>query len=254
MHDPLAIEVCTSCHDDATLRVQRYLDAIPPSGATPPTSPPRMSPSPGAGTSADTLLLSIASILALVIAAWVAHRRGKHFRDLGAWWRSPRWTPHAAGALLGITVAASYALRNRPIGISGAVDSLAGYVGRAIAPEATYWRHVISVGIDEHTFLVIGVLFGALLSSAFSGTLRARWLPDRGWTERFGRRRSTRIALAFVGAALVQFGAGIAGGCTSGLAISGGALLSPAAFVFVAGMFAGGIPVAVLAARRITRK
>jgi hypothetical protein len=49
-----------------------------------------------------------------------------------------------------------------------------------------------------------------------------------------------------VAAVLVQIGAGIAGGCTSGLAISGGAVLSPAAFVFMAGMFAGGIPAAWL--------
>ena len=51
---------------------------------------------------------------------------------------------------------------------------------------------------------------------------------------------------AFIGAVLVQFGAGIAGGCTSGLAISGGAVLAPGAFIFMAGMFLGGIPTALL--------
>jgi len=55
-----------------------------------------------------------------------------------------------------------------------------------------------------------------------------------------------RLLVAFFGAMLVQLGAGIAGGCTSGLAISGGALLSPAAFVFMGGMFASGIPTAWL--------
>jgi uncharacterized protein len=36
----------------------------------------------------------------------------------------------------------------------------------------------------------------------------------------------------------LEYAAGIAGGCTSGLAISGGMLLAPAAFLFIMGMFA----------------
>jgi hypothetical protein len=39
---------------------------------------------------------------------------------------------------------------------------------------------------------------------------------------------------------------GIAGGCTSGLAISGGVQLAPAAFLFMAGMFASGITTAMI--------
>jgi uncharacterized membrane protein YedE/YeeE len=91
-----------------------------------------------------------------------------------------------------------------------------------------------------------GVLLGSFASAKLAGVARRRWLPDTEWTERFGGRRRTRLVLAFLGATLVQIGAGIAGGCTSGLAISGGAVLSPAAFLFMAGMFAGGIPVAWL--------
>lgn len=48
----------------------------------------------------------------------------------------------------------------------------------------------------------------------------------------------------FVGTATLEIVAGVAGGCTAGLAVSGGAVLAPGAFVFMAGMFAGGIPVA----------
>ena len=50
-----------------------------------------------------------------------------------------------------------------------------------------------------------------------------------------------RWGLAFIGAIILEYAAGIAGGCTSGLAISGGMLLAPAAFLFIAGMFASGI-------------
>ena len=44
-----------------------------------------------------------------------------------------------------------------------------------------------------------------------------------------------RWVLAFIGAIILEFAAGIAGGCTSGLAISGGMLLAPAAFLFIMG-------------------
>jgi uncharacterized membrane protein YedE/YeeE len=50
----------------------------------------------------------------------------------------------------------------------------------------------------------------------------------------------------FVGGVIVEYGAGIAGGCTSGLLISGGMLLAPAAFLFMGGMFASGIVTALI--------
>ena len=48
----------------------------------------------------------------------------------------------------------------------------------------------------------------------------------------------------------LEYAAGIAGGCTSGLAISGGMLLVPAAFLFIAGMFASGIVTALIIYRK----
>jgi uncharacterized protein len=98
--------------------------------------------------------------------------------------------------------------------------------------------------ITWHVWLVIGVLIGSWAASKLAGGVSARWLPDSQWRERFGPKRLARLAIAFGGAVLVQFGADVAGGCTSGLAISGGAALSPAAFLFMAGMFATGIPTA----------
>lgn len=257
MHDGLEERACAACHDDAHARRAGYeaapAPAPPPSGGAAGDAARTPTPPAAGPASADRVLLALAGVLGLALAALALRRRGVHVAELLAWLRRPRWSAHAAGALLGVTVAASYALRGRPVGISGAFDALAGYVGRALARDDTYWGQVVTVDVDERFFLVVGVLFGALLSSSFSGTLRRSWLPDRGWRERFGDARATRLVIAFVGALLVQVGAGIAGGCTSGLAVSGGAVLSPAAFVFVAGMFAGGIPVALVVARRIGR-
>ena len=71
-------------------------------------------------------------------------------------------------------------------------------------------------------------------------------MPDQQWTAVFGRSRARRWAVMFFGAIVLEIGAGIAGGCTSGLAISGGMLLAPAAFIFIGAMFASGIATAAL--------
>ena len=73
---------------------------------------------------------------------------------------------------------------------------------------------------------------------------------DPQWIAIFGPQIWKRWLIAFFGAIILEYGAGIAGGCTSGLAISGGMLLAPAAFLFIAAMFASGIITAMLVYRR----
>ena len=79
-----------------------------------------------------------------------------------------------------------------------------------------------------------------------SGTLKLRWNDDVQWQRIFGPQVWKRAAVAFFGAMILEYGAGIAGGCTSGLAISGGMLLAPAAFIFIGGMFISGIFTALI--------
>jgi hypothetical protein len=148
--------------------------------------------------------------------------------------------------LLGLVVAFSEVVCGRPLAASGAFDKLAAYPGGWLFPSSQYYGHIMAPGITWQVWLVVGVLAGSFASSKLSGEARLRWLPDTQWQPRFGASRKLRLILAFFGAVLVQVGAGIAGGCTSGLAISGGAALAPGAFLFMAGMFAGGIPTAWL--------
>ena len=247
---------CAGCHaEDAAARAARYrATATQPSstaGAAPPTTPP--APGAGSGASAgptpsiDRVLVVLGAALAAILAAIVARDRHALSRVRPvAWLRAKIWSAYAAGAGLGVIVAASEALCGRPIAASGAFDKLAAYPGRALFPASPYYAYVMHPAITWQVWLMVGVLVGAFTSARLAGVAHRRWLPDTGWTELFGARRSVRLLVAFVGAVLVQLGAGIAGGCTSGLAISGGAVLSPAAFVFMAGMFAGGIPTAWL--------
>lgn len=160
--------------------------------------------------------------------------------------RTALWSPYLTGALLGIVVAVSEVFCGRPVAAAGAFDKLAAYLGRALFPQSQYYAHVMSPGITWQVWLIVGLVAGSFAASLLAKEVRPRFLPDTQWEDRFGPSRARRIVVAFLGAVLVQVGAGIAGGCTSGLAISGGAALAPAAFVFMAGMFAGGIPTAWL--------
>jgi hypothetical protein len=74
-------------------------------------------------------------------------------------------------------------------------------------------------------------------------------MDDAQWKTIFGPQLWKRWVLLFVGAIILEYGAGIAGGCTSGLAISGGMLLAPAAFIFIGAMFMSGIVTALLVYR-----
>ena len=233
---------CARCHaDDADARAEGYRATLA-AQPRPPAAPPRPAAARATGTTIDRALTAAAVALALVLGALLGHRRERG--ALGAWLRAATWTPYAAGAGLGLVVAITEVALVRPIAAAGAFDRLAAYPGRALFADHPYYAHVMRPQITWQVWLMVGLLLGSLASSRAAGVARWRWLPDHDWTPRFGPSRARRLALAFVGAALVQIGAGIAGGCTSGLAISGGATLAPAAFLFMAGMFAGGIPTA----------
>lgn len=236
---------CAGCHaDDSSARAERYLVAA--ANTAPPSTAPPVNPPTGttASSTADRILAALAMLLTIALYFVVRREMAGEIRSLPGWLRAKTWNPYAAGALLGLVVAFSEVICGRPLAVSGAFDKLAAYVGRWLFPSSQYYGHIMTPGITWQTWLIVGVLAGSFASSKLSGGARWRWLPDTQWESRFGASRKLRLTIAFFGAVLVQVGAGIAGGCTSGLAISGGAALAPAAFLFMAGMFTGGIPTA----------
>jgi hypothetical protein len=171
--------------------------------------------------------------------------------------RKETWSPYVAGVLLGLVGILAVWLSNNLLGASGAFENLAGLLGKAVAPKAfdnLYFNFIMPPGITYGVILAIGLFFGGLIGAATSGTLK--WgkkdaaNSDAQWKRTFGPQAWKRWMLAFVGAIILEYAAGIAGGCTSGLAISGGMLLAPAAFLFIAGMFASGIVTALIIYRR----
>lgn len=250
LRDPLLADSqsCTGCHvADAVERAERYRAVrtnLVAAAAAPPAPPPR--PTGGASATGNRILAAVALVLAAALFKALRLESPLPRRSAVAWLRDELWSPYLAGTLLGLVVAFSEVRSGKPLGASGAFDKLAAYVGRWLFPTSQYYVHVMTPGITWQVWLMVGVLGGSFASSVLSGQARVRWLPDTEWRGRFGSSRALRLVVAFAGAALVQIGAGIAGGCTSGLAISGGAALAPAAFLFMAGMFAGGIPAAWL--------
>jgi uncharacterized membrane protein YedE/YeeE len=164
------------------------------------------------------------------------------------------WSPYIAGVWLGLVGVLAVWLSNSLLGASGAFESVVGLIGKALAPQAfniMYFNFIMPPGITWGVVLFIGTIIGGGLGALSSKTWKVRFnTDDPQWIAIFGPQTWKRWALAFLGAIILEYGAGIAGGCTSGLAISGGMLLAPAAFLFIAAMFVSGIITALLVYRR----
>ncbi len=170
------------------------------------------------------------------------------------------WSPYIAGILLGIVGLLTVLLANTLLGASGAFESIAGLIGKKIVPSVfsnIYWgteggraMPVIRPEITWSVILLVGTIFGGTLGSLTSRTFKFRWNDDAQWKRIFGPQPWKRWVLGFIGAIIVEYGAGIAGGCTSGLAISGGMLFVPAAFLFMAGFMVTGIITIMIIYRR----
>jgi len=171
--------------------------------------------------------------------------------------RKEEWSPYVAGILLGLVGIGAVWASDSLLGASGAFENIAGLIGKAVAPKIfdnMYFNFIMPPGITWGVVLLIGVFFGGMIGAASSGTLlwgkKGSANADPQWKRIFGPQVWKRWMLAFFGAIVLEFAAGIAGGCTSGLAISGGMLLAPAAFLFIAGMFASGILTALIIYRK----
>jgi uncharacterized membrane protein YedE/YeeE len=162
--------------------------------------------------------------------------------------------PYWAGFGLGLVLLSSYLLMGRGLGASGAFASFVSWVTGSIAPE-----HIAGNGFFEKyldparaahplkdylVFEVIGIALGGLISGVIAG--RVRFSIDRGPQA----ASAARLALAFAGGILMAVGAQLARGCTSGQALSGGALLNLGSWIFMICVFVGAYLMAYLVRRQ----
>lgn len=159
--------------------------------------------------------------------------------------RKRAWSPYVVGVGIGILSWFAFASVNKPIGITTAFENTAALTEKAAVPGfeqrnpyfAEKAKENKSPKIDWEWMLVLGVFVGSFVSSKLSGDRSKEKVPAL-WAWRFGPRTATRFAGAFIGGAIMMFGARVARGCTSGHGISGALQLAVSSWIFVALLFA----------------
>lgn len=165
------------------------------------------------------------------------------------------WNPYLAGIVLGLVLLATFLIMGNGLGASGAVNRFAVGAVKTVAPaHAAATPKMAALTSAKHSILdnwlvfeVLGVFLGGILGAFTAGRLR-------GIRVLRGPRISVRGRLFFAvfGGVLMGFAARLARGCTSGQALSGGALMSVGSWVFMFAVFAGGYALALAVRRQWT--
>lgn len=150
--------------------------------------------------------------------------------------------PYIAGAMIGVVLFLAFALTHGGLGASGAISRLQVYFTRLF-----FAGHVDRVGyfaamgggdrnvLDHSSILMLlGTFFGGLVSAKFHARLKFEVFRGPNISN------AKRLLLALVGGIFMGYGARFARGCTSGQALSGGAVLSLGSWAFMFSVFIGG--------------
>ncbi len=167
----------------------------------------------------------------------------------------PYMNPYLAGIGLGLVLLAAFVVMGRGLGASGAFSSLVAWVMQKIAPAHTaanpFYAEYLGDGTvhplkDWLVFEVLGLFVGGFVSGKLGH--RVRRTVERG--PRISIKG--RLLYAFLGGGLMGIGAKLARGCTSGQALTGGALLNLGSWAFMMSVFAGGYAMAYFMRRQWT--
>lgn len=148
--------------------------------------------------------------------------------------------PYLAGIGLGIVLLVAFIIMGRGLGASGALSSILTFGVNGVAQEHTqsnnFYKEYLNTPSgnplnDWLVYEILGVLIGGFFSGLISG--RIRRTVDKSTRISI----STRLIYAFCGGIFMGLGSKIARGCTSGQALTGGALLSVGSWVFMITVF-----------------
>lgn len=153
----------------------------------------------------------------------------------------PYINPYVAGALLGTLLFLCFFVTGAGLGASGGLTHVQVAVLDALAP-----GHVDRVGYlaeigggsrsplnNSTVFMLLGTIMGGALSGWLNGRLKLEIRKGPHITN------ETRLALAFIGGFIMVYGARMARGCTSGQALTGGAVLAAGSWAFMFAVFGG---------------
>ena len=165
----------------------------------------------------------------------------------------PYSNPYLVGVGLGLVLLAAFVIMGRGLGASGAFSTLIAVGVDTVAPEHasnnTFYSNYLGDGTtnpfkDWLVFEVIGVLAGGFISGSLAGRVR------KGIEKGPRISSAKRLMFAFIGGGLMGIGAKLARGCTSGQALSGGAILNLGSWAFMLMIFVGGYAAAYFIRRQ----
>lgn len=170
---------------------------------------------------------------------------GRAFKWTGRETR-PYINPYLAGIILGVVLFIAFFLTGGGLGASGGMNRMIVFVEDLIVPgHVDRTPYLLSMaGGDRNpldnwiVFITLGTLIGGGLSGWWHGRFRVETNKGPNVPVRL------RWVMAFIGGALMGFGARFARGCTSGQALSGGAVLSAGSWLFMFAVFGGGYALA----------
>jgi uncharacterized membrane protein YedE/YeeE len=163
----------------------------------------------------------------------------------------PYVNPYLAGILLGLVLFAAFFLTGSGLGASGGMNRLLVMIEDALVPghvDRTPYLLAMAGGdknpLDSWVvWVTVGVVIGGFVSGFRNGRLKVETIR--------GPRVPVKLrwVMAFIGGAFMGYGARFARGCTSGQAISGGAVLSVGSWAFMFAVFAGAYALAYFVRR-----
>ena len=154
--------------------------------------------------------------------------------------------PYVGGVLLGIVLFLAYLLTGSGLGASGAISRIQTSILELVA--STHVNTVAyfaklgggdKIAIDSPwVIMLLGVIFGGFTSGYFNNRLKLETRKGPNITTK------QRWIYAFLGGSIMGIGARLARGCTSGQALSGGAVLAVGSWAFMFCVFIGGYALA----------
>lgn len=158
----------------------------------------------------------------------------------------PYVNPYVGGTVLGVVLFLSFYVTGGGLGASAALSRVQTGVLDLVAPShvdrVAYFASLAGGERSAWAHYSVFMALGTLLGGFASGLVNRRVKLETRTGPRVPVK--ARWALALLGGAIMGYGARLARGCTSGQALSGGAMLSVGSWAFAFSVFAAGYAVA----------
>lgn len=161
----------------------------------------------------------------------------------------PHMNPYLAGVLLGLVLLTSFLVLGAGLGASGGIARTAAAAQGALMPQhvakSSYFGSWGNAPLDYYlVFMFAGIFAGGLFSAILGGRIQPQL--ERGPSA----SPLLRTVLALAGGIIAGFASRLASGCTSGQALTGGAMLTTGSLLFLVSLFLSGYATAWLVRRQ----